>query len=446
MIRRILVPVDVRPVSKDEAKNHVPHRVTTYLDDRTVVPSGPSDAPPLDGRTTIPSYLPLDVLVTRTLVARGMDIKPLERLQRAPSAVSLEVLDSRTVVPAEINPLTAEDIKEFERPVDMTSELREMVNPDIFTTGDANLLIEPEEKKDAKWDAVTRVLSILVHIGLIAFLIFIPRLFPPPTQEEIAKDQLPTNWIYSPPSTPEPAPPTPKVRVDAKTLSRIAPPAPQPPTPQPPAPAPKPAAELPEAPTPKIPVAPTPAPEQPTSPQPSRLEPVQPAATQPNNRLNLQLPQGSPGKMLDDQIDSAIRHGSQGGIAPGGQAAPGAGGGPGMGYGVQILSDTQGFDFNPYIQRLLASLKRNWEAVMPESARMGDRGSVFTSFTINRDGSVSSPDPVLDRTSGKDPLDNAAMSAIHASNPFEPLPSGFHGQNLRLRIVFLYNLPLDAAR
>ena len=178
MIRRTLVPVDVRPVSKDEAKNNVPHRVTTYMDDRTVVPSGPSDAPPLDGKTTIPAHMPLDVLVNRTLVARGMDIKPLEKLQRKASAVSLEILDSRTVVPAQINPLTAEDIREFERPVEMTSELREMVKPDIFTTGDANLLIEPEEKADAKWDAVTRVLSILVHIGLIAFLIFIPKLFP----------------------------------------------------------------------------------------------------------------------------------------------------------------------------------------------------------------------------------------------------------------------------
>ena len=62
-----------------------------------------------------------------------------------------------------------------------------------------------------------------------------------------------------------------------------------------------------------------------------------------------------------------------------------------MGYGVQILTDTEGVDFNPYIQRLLASLKRNWEAVMPESARMGEKGVVFTSFQINTDGSVPSP-------------------------------------------------------
>ena len=75
MIPRTLVPVNVRPVDPDEVKK-APHRLTTYMDDRTVVPSGLSDAPPLDGKTTIPSHLPLGVLVDRTLVPRGMAAKP----------------------------------------------------------------------------------------------------------------------------------------------------------------------------------------------------------------------------------------------------------------------------------------------------------------------------------------------------------------------------------
>jgi TonB family protein len=114
--------------------------------------------------------------------------------------------------------------------------------------------------------------------------------------------------------------------------------------------------------------------------------------------------------------------------------------------GAQILTPTEGVDFTSYIQRLLATIKRNWYAVMPESAMMGEKGMVSTTFQINRDGSVPSPDPLLERTSGKEPLDNAAMSSIHASNPFEPLPSEFHGPYIRLRIVFLYNLPLDYAK
>ncbi|MGA8767730.1 MAG: TonB C-terminal domain-containing protein [Candidatus Acidiferrales bacterium] len=438
MIPRILVPVDVRPVTKDEARKR-PSRVTTYLDDRTVVPSGLSEAPPLDGKTTIPSHLPLGVLVDRTLVSRGMAIKPIERMQHI-SAVTLEILDSRTVVPAYVEPLTAEEIETPEHAPQMTAELREIVQPDIFTTGDANLLIEPEEKKDAKSDLVTRVLSILVHVAVIAFLIFAPKLLPAPSQEEIARNQLPTNWIYSPPSTPEPAAPTPKVRVSPETLHKVAPPVEKPQIVTP-APSPeKPPTDLPEAPRPKFEVAPNPPPSIPTTPAPSHLEPVLPAT--PSNRLNLQLPTSSPGKMIQDQMQNAAHEGRQAPVYSGGPPAAGGGGrGVGMGNGVDVLSDTQGVDFSAYIRRLLATLQRNWEAVMPESVRMGERGVVFTTFQINPDGSVSAPDPTLERTSGKEPLDNAAMSAIHASNPFEPLPSQFHGPFLKLRIAFIYNIP-----
>jgi hypothetical protein len=442
MIPRTLVPVNVRPVTKDEAKKVVAHRLTTYMDDRTVVPSGVSEAPPLDGKTNIPSHLPLGVLVDRTLVPRGMPATPLEKLLRAPS-IPLDIVSSRTVVPAHIEPLTAEDIKDFERPVEMTDELREIVKPDIFTTGDANLLIEPEEKADAKSDFLTRVLSVGVHIAVIAFLIFTPKLFPPhvPTQEELEMARKELNFVYMPPDLPVPAPPTPKYHVDRNTLNKVAPPIEHPQIPSPVAPA-RPQPELPEAPKPQIPVVPEPTP--PTPPAPSRLEPVLPATPQNPNHLNLQLPQSTPGRTLDNQLDDAIRHGrSQAPIYGSGPPGPRGSGGSGMQGSAQILSDTQGVDFTSYITRLLATLKRNWMVVMPDSAYMGDKGIVYTTFQINPDGSVPAPDPQLERTSGKDPLDNAAMSAIHASNPFEPLPKQFHGPFLKLRIAFVYNIPID---
>lgn len=440
MIPRTLVPVNVRPVDKDEVKKR-PNRVSTYMDDRTVVPSELSDAPPLDGKTTIPSHLPLDVLVNRTLVPRGMAATPIERVQHV-STVTLEILDSRTVVPAYIEPLKPEEMKVLEHAPEMTAELREIVDPDIFTTGDANLLIEPEEKTNAKSELIRVSGSIIFHVALILFLIFAPKLIPQPTEEEIARNKLPTDWIYSPPAIAEPPKPTPKVEVSPKTLNKVAPPIEKPPAPAPPVPE-KPAPELPEAPQPRASVTPAPAQPQPSIPQPpapSHLEPVLPA--QPNNRLNLGLPRSTPGKLLEDQMQSAAHEGrGQAPLyVPGGPPAAG-GRGVGMGYGVDILSDTQGVDFTNYINRLLAALKRNWEAVMPESARMGDRGVVFTTFQINPNGSVPSPDPMLERTSGKEPLDNAAMAAIHASNPFEPLPPQFHGPYLKLRIVFIYNIP-----
>jgi outer membrane biosynthesis protein TonB len=450
MIPRTLVPTNVRPVTPDEAKK-VGHRITTYMDDRTVIPSGPSDAPPLTGKSNIPSHLPLDVLVNRTLVERGMPVKQFEQFTPVSDTIPLAILDSRVVVPAYVVPAAPEELKSFEHTPELTEELREVIEPDLFITGDANLLIEPEEKRDARWDFVTRTMSVGVHIAVIIFLIFTPKIFPThvPTdaETEMARQQL---TYLLPPEAPAPkVAPAPKLRITPNTLNRVAPPIEPPPEPKPSpapvAPAPKPS-ELPDAPRPQIPVAPPP--QQQTQAAPSQLEPVKPSPQQSPNRLNLQLPSAS----LHDQLQEAIQHStsSGGGLqVPSGGAIPqgrGGPGGPGMQPGATILTPTEGVNFDSYIQRLLATLKRNWIAVMPQSALMGDKGVVATTFQINRDGSVPSPDPILEYTSGKGPLDNAAMSAIHTSNPFEPLPSEFKGPYIRLRIVFYYNLLPDNAK
>jgi outer membrane biosynthesis protein TonB len=435
MIGRTLVPVDVRPVDKDEAKK-APQRTTTLLDDRTVVPSQLSKAPPLNGKSSIPAHLPLGVLVTRSLVPRGMEVKQFEKIEHA-STLPLDILDSRMVVPAEVNPITEEELRQEEKPLQVTPELREVIQPDIFLTGNANLLIEPEEKRKTSDDALKLTLSILFHVAVILFLILSPKIFPQhaPTDEDIALAKRQLQWIYTPPPAPR-VQPSPKIHVNPKELSRVAPPVVQPPAP--PVEAPK----APEAPkTAELPPEPKPQNmqrQEPSNPPPSQLQAIQPPV--PRQHLNLGLSNDSPGQEIQNQMRDAIRQGgAQSGYYGGAPAGPGAGG-VGMHPGYEILSDTQGVDFTAYIQRLLATLKRNWDAVMPESAQMGDKGVVYTTFQINPDGSVAPPDPTLERTSGKQPLDNAAMSAIHASNPFEPLPSAFHGPYLRLRIIFLYNV------
>ena len=449
MIPRILVPTDINPVKNDDESKKSPRRLTTLLDERTVVPTGTSTAPPLDGKSSIPSHFPLGVLVNRTLVPRGMPAKPFENLQPPSEYAPLSILQSRTVVPAYVEPIAAEELKEFERPREFTPGLRDMVEPDLFTSGEANLLVEPEEKRDPKSDLTTRVLSVAVHIGLIIFLIFAPKIFPAhvPTAEEteLASKELGVTYI-SPHDIPASPAPAPRVHIDRRTLNKVAPPrieAPAPPPAEKPVPSPIPPKELPSSPVPHIAVVPKSNSPLPSSPAPSHIEP--PKQTQSPGHLNLGIPNASPGKALQDQLQNAVPQGNSGIYSQGGSIPRGAGAGgrgPGMGEGVQILSDTQGVDFNSYIQRLLATLKRNWYAVMPESAMMGDKGVVYTTFVINPDGSVPQEEPTLERTSGKEPLDAAAMSAIRASSPFEPLPPQFHGPNLKLRIVFLYNIPI----
>jgi TonB family protein len=81
---------------------------------------------------------------------------------------------------------------------------------------------------------------------------------------------------------------------------------------------------------------------------------------------------------------------------------------------------------------------------MPESARLGDRGRVVLQFRIMRNGIVPDAEPLLMGSSQKEPLDRAALSAIRASTPFEPLPPAFSGPFIELRFIFLYNMPLNA--
>ncbi len=108
--------------------------------------------------------------------------------------------------------------------------------------------------------------------------------------------------------------------------------------------------------------------------------------------------------------------------------------------GVEILSDTQGVDFVPYLRKMVTLVKKNWEAIMPKEVRMGETGKVWVSFMILPDGRLSTDGPRIETTSGRGDLDDAALKAINNSVPFEKLPGQFHGPYLKLRIIFLYNL------
>jgi TonB family protein len=462
MIPRTLVPTDVRPLENGEARKP-PRRLTTYMDDRTVVPSDLSDAPPLTGKTTIPAHLPLDVLIDRTLVPRGMAAKPFENIEPWGEHVPIAILDSRVVVPAFVERPEQKEIDKFDQPPEMTAQLRAVVEPDVFLTGEANLLVEGEDKRDAKENAITRAASVLAHIAFIVFLVFLPKIFPPhvPTRDEIEMASKELGVVYLPPDAgalsraPSP-PPGPAVKISPKVLNKVAPPRPEehaieaPPARNPE----RPPSDLPSAPTPqpnRTPPPPTAAtPPVDSAPSPSRLLP---AAPQPvPGHLNLGLPSASPGKEMQDQLQDAVKHAGSGTYSTGGSIPRGAGGGGRGGGGgqvgnaVTILTPTEGVDFNSYITRLVARVKQNWYAVMPESAYMGDKGIVAITFRINRDGSFPSDNYNLERTSGKDPLDTAAMSAIRTTNPFDPLPPQFKGPYIELRFIFFYNIPINNAQ
>ena len=110
-----------------------------------------------------------------------------------------------------------------------------------------------------------------------------------------------------------------------------------------------------------------------------------------------------------------------------------------IGSGLELLSDPKGVDFRPYLLQLLNSVRRNWYAVIPESARLGlERGRVAVQFAVARDGSVRKV--IIATSSSSQPLERAAVAGISASMPAPPLPRDFTGDEIRLQFVFLYNM------
>jgi TonB family protein len=141
---------------------------------------------------------------------------------------------------------------------------------------------------------------------------------------------------------------------------------------------------------------------------------------------------------------SAIEEATRAAAARHGGGQQGSGGDFGLGANthgrqvgnLEILSDTMGVDFDPYLKRVLHDVRENWYRAIPESAQM-KHGNLIIEFAITKDGKVAGMKLVA--PSGDVPLDRAAWAGIVGSDPFPPLPSDFGGQYLALRFRFFYN-------
>jgi len=210
-----------------------------------------------------------------------------------------------------------------------------------------------------------------------------------------------------------------------------------------PPPTPPPAAASP-APGPKSPGNGPQAPPPPEKQQESQLKFMDvPKPGEGREQSRLQMPYTTPGEAIQQSLQGAARGRASGSIAgPGDSVGQLNNLDPNFStQGPIILSDTQGVDFGPYLARVVYVVRRNWYAVIPESARLGQKGRVSLVFEILKDGSI--PEIRLVASSGADPLDRAAIASIRASNPFPPLPHEFTGKHLVLQFNYLYNLGYD---
>jgi TonB family protein len=148
---------------------------------------------------------------------------------------------------------------------------------------------------------------------------------------------------------------------------------------------------------------------------------------------------------------SAIEQAARAAAANRGRYGGGEGGDYGLSQGrhgakaldqAEILTDTMGVDFGPYLARIVDIVRNNWYNLMPPSVYppILKQGKVSIEFYILKDGKVSGMQ--VHFPSGDVALDRAAWASITASNPFPPLPREFPGQNLGLRFYYFYNLEI----
>jgi len=275
--------------------------------------------------------------------------------------------------------------------------------------------------------------AILLH-GLIIFAVlmlpkyfFVPRVTEPGllhhNKDEWTYMDTPRLPVHPPVQKPVLTPPKAPV-IDKQTLAEMNKPQPPVPTPAPePAPAPKPE-------TPPAPVPPAPQTQ-------SQFEAPRPQAVpaRPNFAMNSTNPMDN----LREAMKGAARNPGQGSapMTSGGlRMHPGAGAG-----GLEILSDTQGVDFNSWIQKWHYETMRTWDPLIPDevNAPILKKGQVLIRFKVLPNGRLMENSVSMEGRSGDVALDRAAWGALTGSN-YPPLPKDFHGPFLELRALFMYNM------
>jgi len=275
---------------------------------------------------------------------------------------------------------------------------------------------------------------VLAWVGFYGpkYLWHAPKVIDPMTvlrERELTQLNLP---MLTPHAVPRPAAPPPKI--DEKTLEHmreltrehaVRNPEPPPPTPVPIQPQPTAAPNIPPPPVP--------------TPQPRTPPPVvaDAPAPQPSTRPNFNTNPSTPGDAM-----SRVLAGAAGDHSTGNYSNRRSGGPLNMG-GAEILSDTQGVNFNAYIQRILRDIKRNWDPLIPEEAQppLMKQGETYIRFTILPNGDIG--EMHLDGSTHDDAINHSCWSAITTEGQYPPLPSQFHGPNLELRIHFLVNKQIE---
>jgi TonB family protein len=163
------------------------------------------------------------------------------------------------------------------------------------------------------------------------------------------------------------------------------------------------------------PPAPTPSPEVPTQAEQDRLALMQKPAVQPPAGGSL----GEALRNLQKYVQNESFNNQSGHTQE---------------FGPAIQFDTKGVEFGPWIRRFVSQVRRNW--FVPYAA-MSMRGRVVITFNVHRSGAIT--DVTVVRPSEIDSFNTAAVNALLASNPTEPLPKEYPDDKAFFTVTFFYN-------
>ncbi len=107
--------------------------------------------------------------------------------------------------------------------------------------------------------------------------------------------------------------------------------------------------------------------------------------------------------------------------------------GPGNPNGVPGIDAIKEPDFGPYMKELQRRIKMNWE---PPKGNESKR--VVLLFSIARDGRLLNVK--VQKSSGLQAADDAAINAVKLTAPFRPLPPDFKGDKVDIQFTFDYTV------
>jgi protein TonB len=247
-------------------------------------------------------------------------------------------------------------------------------------------------------EAVSLAAAAALHLAVVALVLLLPRLNPPPPPLAFVPVQIvPAQalGVRKPASRPKAEKPAPPKAEPAEEE----PPAPEPakPEPKPEPPEPKPVRE-------DVPVLPDKPVKKPEKPKP-------PASGGTGNNPAGTAPKG------DDNGEAGRR------------GAPGANPLGTSSFGPQIAGlDNPDFKFGYYIDQLLGAIDSKW--VRPP---LGNEVKATISFRIQRDGSIT--DLQVAQSSGYNSFDLAALRAVQNASPFPPLPRAYRNDSLGVNLI-----------